>query len=51
MEKQAPEELASLLKEVNKHLEHISYRLDGIDKSLERMADAAKKKRKPLLDI
>ena len=51
MEKPESEQLVELLKEVNKHLDHISSRLDAIDKSLERIKDETKKRRKSPFDI
>ena len=51
MEKQEFEQLVDLLKEVNKHLDHIGSRLEGIDKSLEKIRAEAKKKRESPFDI
>ena len=51
MEKQEFEQVVNLLKETNKHLGDISSRLDGIDKSLERIGAEAKKRRKSPFDI
>jgi archaellum component FlaC len=51
MEKQEFEELARLLKGINKHLENISSRLDKIDNTLEKIKNDAKKKHKSMFDL
>jgi len=51
MEKQEFEQLVKLLEQVNKHLSHMSSRLDDIDNSLGKMRDDVKKKRKSPFDI
>ena len=51
MEKQEFEQLVNLLKEVNKHLEHVSSCLDRIDNSLEKIRGETKKRRGSPFDI
>jgi prefoldin subunit 5 len=51
MEKEQFEQLAKLLTGTNKHLEQISSRLDGIDKTLDKLRTETKKRRKSYLDI
>jgi len=51
MEKQEFQQLLDLLKQVNKHLEHMSSRLDKIDKSLEKMRGETKRRRESPFDI
>lgn len=51
VEKQEFEQLVDLLKEVNKHLDHIGSHLEGIDKSLEKIRAETKKKRESPFDI
>lgn len=46
MEKEQFEQLANLLKEMNTHLDKITSRLDTIDKSLDKIRNESKKKRK-----
>jgi len=51
MEKEQFEQLANLLKEMNTHLDKITSRLDAIDKSLDKIRNESKKKRKSPFDI
>lgn len=51
MEKEQFEQLANLLKEMNTHLDNITSRLDAIDKSLDKIRNETKKKRKSPFDI
>ena len=51
MERQEFEQLVKLFTEMNKHLEQISSRLDGIAKTLDKLRGETKKRRKSYLDI
>ena len=51
MNRQEFEELLNLLREMNKHLENIDFRLDKIDNKLKNIKGETKKKRSSMFDL